>query len=102
ELYLLPRDLGEEWQLARDMAERTDNLWRPFSITRVWGIKNPSHGLLHRFERDPAGLWFHHVGQHVHAPSGFVHQADPRLASLIEARLAGLGRLPVAQIRGPP
>src|SRR6267378_2279908 len=96
ELYLLPRDLGEEWQLARDMAERADNLLLPVSMTRVWAIEILSHGLLHRFERDPAGLWFHHVGQHVHAPSGFVHQADPKLASLIEAELAGLDvcRLP--------
>jgi hypothetical protein len=98
ELYLLPRDLGEEWQLSRDMAERTAKSLLPVSITRVWAIEILDHGMLYRFERDPAGLWFHHVGQHVHAPSGFVHQADPKLASLIEAELAGLDRLPIARI----
>jgi hypothetical protein len=37
---LLPRDLSEEWQLARDTAERTDNLLLPVSIARVWAIKS--------------------------------------------------------------
>ena len=97
ELYLLPRDVGEEWQLARDMAERSANLLLPVSIARVWAIEILSHGVLYRFERDPAGLWFHHVGQHVHTPGGFVHHADPKLAPLIEAELAVLDRLPVAR-----
>src|SRR5439155_434854 len=70
------------------MAERTGNLLLPVSITRVWVIEILSHGMLYRFERDPAGLWFHHVGQHVHAPSSFVHQADPKLASLLGCSIA--------------
>ena len=89
--------MGEEWQLARDMAERSANLLLPVSIARVWAIEILSHGVLYRFERDPAGLWFHHVGQHVHTPGGFVHHADPKLAPLIEAELAVLDRLPVAR-----
>jgi hypothetical protein len=98
ELYLLPRDVGEEWQLARDMAERGTDLLLPVSIEQVWAIEILSRGVLYRFERDPAGLWFHHVGQHVHLPGGFVHQADPTQARLIEAELAVLDRLPVARI----
>jgi hypothetical protein len=98
ELYLLPRDIGEEWQLARDMAERAANLLLPVSIAQVWAIEILSHGTLYRFERDPAGFWFHHVGQHVHAPGGLVHYADPGLATLIEAELSVLDRLPVARI----
>ena len=98
ELYLLPRDVGEEWQLARDMSERGANLLLPISIAQVWAIEIVSRGTLYRFERDPAGLWFHHVGQHVHTPGGFVHRADPKLAPLIGAELAVLDRLPVARV----
>lgn len=98
ELYLLPRDVGEEWQLARDMGERNGKLLLPVSITQIWAIEIVSRGALYRFERDPAGLWFHHIGQHVHLPGGFVHHADLSLAALIEAELTGLERLPIARI----
>jgi len=93
EVYLLPRDVGEEWRLARDMAERAAaDLLLPVSIAEVWAIEIISGGALYRFERDPAGLWFHHTGQHVHTPSGIVHHADPALAPLIEAELGALDR----------
>ena len=73
------------------------SLLLPVSIAQVWAIEIVSRGTLYRFERDPTGLWFHHVGQHVHTPGGFVHHADPKLAPLIEAELAVLDRLPVAR-----
>jgi hypothetical protein len=98
ELYLLPRDVGEEWQLAHDMGGRGANFLLPVSIARVWAIEIVTQGTLYRFERDPAGLWFHHVGQHVHAPGGFEHHADRTLAPLIDAELAVLDRLPVARV----
>jgi Domain of unknown function (DUF4340) len=98
ELYLLPRDVGEEWQLARDMGERGANLLLPVSIAQVWAVEIVGRGTLYRFERDPAGLWFHHVGQHVHTPGGFVHHADPTLAPLIATELGVLERVPVARI----
>jgi hypothetical protein len=99
EIFLLPRDVGEEWQLARDMAERAAaNLLLPVSIAQVWAIEIVSGGTLYRFERDPAGLWFHHTGQHLHLPDGFVHRADPTMAPLIEAELAGLDRAPVRRV----
>jgi uncharacterized protein DUF4340 len=98
ELYLVPRDVGEEWQLAYDMAERAATMLLPVSVTRVWAIEILSDGALYRFERDPAGLWFHHVGQHVHTPGGFVHRADPVLAPLIEAELVALDHIRVARI----
>jgi hypothetical protein len=100
ELFLLPRDVGEEWQLARDMGERGADLLLPVSIAQVWAIEIVSRGAHYRFERDPAGLWFHHVGQHVHLPGGFVHQADPTLAPLIEAELVALDRLTFARLIG--
>src|SRR5258707_1018643 len=62
ELYLLPGDRGEGWQLAGDRAEGADNLLLPVSITGVGGMETLSPGMLYGFERDPAGLWFHHVG----------------------------------------
>ena len=52
ELYLLPRDVGEEWQLARDMGERGAKLLLPVSIAQVWAIEIVSRGTLYRFERD--------------------------------------------------
>lgn len=78
EVYLLPRDVGEEWQLAREMGERSGNLLLPVSITQVWAIEIVSRGALYRFERHPAGLWFHHVGQHVHLPVGSCIRPIPR------------------------
>jgi len=99
EVYLLPRDVGEEWRLARDIAERTAaDLLLPVSIEEVWAVEIISGGALYRFERDPAGLWFHHTGQHVHTPGGFVHYADPALVPLIEAELGALDRSPVRRI----
>jgi hypothetical protein len=98
ELYLLPRDVGEEWQLARDMGERGANLLLPVSIARIWAIEIVGRGTLRRFERDSGGLWFHHIGQHVHTPGGFVHHADPALAPLIATELGVLERVPVARI----
>ena len=97
ELYLLPRDVGAEWDLAHDMAERSGRLL-PVSIAQVWAMEIVSRGMLYRFERDPDGLWFHHVGQHVHTPGGFVHHADPKSALLIEAELARLDGLPIARV----
>jgi len=99
EVYLLPRDVGEEWRLARDMAERAAaDFLLPVSIAEVWAVEIISGGALYRFERDPAGLWFHHTGQHVHTPGGFVHHADPALAPLIEAELGALDGSPVRRI----
>jgi hypothetical protein len=96
EIYLLPRDVGTEWQLARDMALRPANLLLPVSIAQIWAVEIVRGGVLHRFERDPEGLWFHHTGQHVHLPGGFVHKADPKLAPLIAAQFDTLDRLAIA------
>ena len=41
----------------------------------------------HRFERDGAGNWFRHTGQHSHAGSVNAHVADPAQARLIDAAL---------------
>jgi hypothetical protein len=96
EVYLMPRTVGEEWHLVRDMAMRAPGLLLPVSIAQIWAVEIVRSGVLRRFERDPAGLWFHHTGQHVHLPGGFVHHADPKLAPLIAAELDALDRMPIA------
>jgi hypothetical protein len=101
ELYLLPRIVGEEWHLVRDMAMRAPGLLLPVSIAQIWAVEIVGGGVLRRFERDPAGLWFHHTGQHVHLPGGFVHHADPKFAPLIAAELDALDRMPIAATAAP-
>jgi hypothetical protein len=78
ELYLLPRDVGEEWQLAHDMAGRADSLLLPVSIAQVWAAEIVSRGTLYRFERDSAGLWFHHVANTCTPPAGSCIMPTPR------------------------
>jgi hypothetical protein len=99
QLYLLPSDVGEEWQLARDMAARAPGLLLPVSIAQVWAIEIVAGGVLRRFERDGNGVWFHHF-PHLNQP-GLVHHADPKLAALIAAELDLLDRMPVAATGSP-
>ncbi|MBV9251290.1 MAG: DUF4340 domain-containing protein [Acetobacteraceae bacterium] len=108
-LYLLQRYVGVEWQVALDMLERTASKQAasegatagpqspllPVSIAAVSAVEIVENGVLTRFERDPAGDWFHHFGQHLHGPGGIVHKADPRLAPLIASELTALERVPV-------
>jgi hypothetical protein len=93
EVYLLPRIVGEEWRFVRDTATRAPGLLLPVSIGQIWAIEIVSGGVLTRFERDPAGRWFHHV-PHVHQPN-LVHQADPKQAPLIAAELDALDHTPL-------
>lgn len=98
-LYLLPRYVGSEWQLAADMARRlaptadttavasrSEGLLLPVSIEQIWAVELVTGGALHRFERDGAGNWFLHVGQHSHG-GGPAHVADPVKAPIIAAAL---------------
>jgi hypothetical protein len=77
---------------------RPPSLLLPVSIARIWAVELVTGGQLIRFERDPAGNWFHHVGGHIHTPGGFVHKADPVLAPLIAAELAGIDQAPVETV----
>jgi hypothetical protein len=94
QVYIMPRVFGEEWQLVRDMATRAPSLLLPISISQIWAIEIVRSGVLTRFERDPAGLWFHHV-PHPNQP-GLSHRADPKLAPLIAAQFDALDRTPIA------
>jgi len=114
-VYLLARDVGEEWELALDLAKRANSdatadvaadassakLLLPVSIAQIWAVEVVSGGVMYRFERDPAGDWFYHVGQHTHGAGGLVHRADPKLAPAIAAELGALERLPVGDVIAP-
>jgi hypothetical protein len=103
---LLSRYVGVEWQMALDLAERVPAaavdgevrpkpLFLPMSFATIWAVEIVQNGALTRFERDPAGDWFHHLPGHVHKPGGFVHKADPHIAPLLAAEFAALERASV-------
>jgi hypothetical protein len=112
ELYLMPRYVGVEWELAVDMAQRlavgsSDTnatqrpsiLLLPMSMSTISTIDILENGALTRFERDPEGDWFHHVGQHTHAsPGAPVHKADPQLAPLLATEFAALERTSIEAV----
>jgi hypothetical protein len=96
-VYLMPRHVTEEWRLVFDMARRLQSKARsavanrgadlllPVSIAQVWAIEILASGKLTRFERDAAGAWFRHTGQHTHAAGSTVHVADLTQAPIIDA-----------------
>jgi hypothetical protein len=100
-VYLMPRHVTEEWRLVFDMARRLQgtagssgasrgaDLLLPVSMAQVWAVEIVASGKLTRFERDGAGAWFRHVGQHAHTAGGDAHVADPAQARLIDAAFGG-------------
>jgi acylphosphatase len=112
-VYLMPRHVTEEWRLLFDMARRLRgkassavasrgaDLLLPVSMAQVWAIEIVAGGQLTRFERDAAGSWFKHVGQHSHAAGGLVHVADPAQARIIDAAFGGFDAA-VAEARVAP
>jgi hypothetical protein len=114
-LYLMPRHVGAEWELTADMAKRLSppaaesgndatagakrlaGLLLPASIDRIWAVEIVFKGRLHRLERDDAGNWLLHVGQHTHSGNTPAHFADPGQARIIATALAALDQ---SQIEG--
>jgi hypothetical protein len=98
-VYLMPRHVGTEWQVAGDMARRQraqaepavahrgQSLFLPVSMAQVWAVEIVAGGKLTRFERDSAGNWFRHTGQHSHTADANAHVADPAQARVIGAAL---------------
>jgi hypothetical protein len=98
-VYLMPRHVGTEWQVADDMARRLraqvepavahrgKGLFLPVSMAQVWAVEIVAGGKLTRFERDSAGNWFRHTGQHSHTANANAHVADPAQARIIAAAL---------------
>jgi hypothetical protein len=112
-VYLMPRHVTEEWRLVFDMARRQQgkassaiasrgaDLLLPLSLAQVWAIEIVASGKLTRFERDAAGAWFRHVGQHTHTAGGDGHVADPSQATIIDAAFRGFDAA-VAEARVAP
>jgi hypothetical protein len=102
----MSRHVGDEWRLVFDMARRLDqagssvvsrgtSLLLPVSMAQVWAVEIVFAGKLTRFERDTAGDWFRHVGQHAHSAGSDGHIADPAQARVIDAALHALDALAV-------
>ena len=112
-VYLMARHLGAEWQVVFDMARRLPNqaesavanrgagLLLPVSMAQVWAIEIVFAGKLTRFERDAAGNWFRHVGQHLHTADSNAHVADPAQARIIDAALRAFDTAAVETRVGP-
>jgi hypothetical protein len=98
-VYLMARHVGTEWRVVFDMARRLQgqaespvasrgtSLLLPVSMAQVWAVEIVFAGKLTRFERDAAGSWFRHVGQHDHTPGNNAHVADPAQARIIDTAL---------------
>jgi hypothetical protein len=112
-LYLMPRHVGAEWQIAADMAKRISpsergadqkaatraiGLLLPVSVDRLGAIELVTGAKLHRVERDGSGNWFLHVGQHVHSANTPAHVADPAQAKIIGAALAAFDRAQIEAV----
>jgi len=112
-VYLMPRHVGAEWQVVVDMAgrlrardelavaSRGTSLLLPVSMAQVWAIEIVFAGKLTRFERDAAGTWFRHIGQHAHAAGGNAHVADPAQARIIETAFGAFDAAAVETRIGP-
>jgi acylphosphatase len=112
-IYLMPRHVSEEWRLVLDMvrrlkgkassvvASRGADLLLPVSMAQVWAIEIAASGKLTRFERDAAGAWFRHLGQHSHTSGANVHVADPVQAPIIDAAFRAFDAA-VAEVRVGP
>jgi Domain of unknown function (DUF4340) len=112
-VYLMPRHVGTEWEVTADMARRTlppesgssdENAKRltalllPASIDRIWAIEIVIQGKLSRLERDSAGNWLLHTGQHTHAGNTDAHVADPDKARTIATALASLDQTQIETV----
>jgi hypothetical protein len=112
-VYLMSRHVGAEWRVMFDMARRLQgqaesvvasrgrSLLLPVSMAQVWAIDIVFAGKLTRFERDAAGNWFKHIGQHAHTAGGNVHVADPEQARIIEAAFRAFDAAAVETRIGP-
>ena len=112
-VYLMARHLDAEWQVVFDMARRLrgqaasavanrgESLLLPVSMAQVWAIEIVFAGKLTRFERDAAGNWFRHVGQHLHTADSNAHVADPAQARIIDTAFRAFDTAAVETRVGP-
>jgi Domain of unknown function (DUF4340) len=112
-VYLMARHVGVEWRVVFDMAHRLrgpaesaiasrgTSLLLPVSMAQMWVIEIVFAGKLTRFERDAAGKWFRHVGQHAHTAGNNAHIADPGQAPIIETALRAFDSAAIETRVGP-
>jgi hypothetical protein len=112
-VYLIARHVGVEWRVVFDMANRLrgpaesavasrgTSLLLPVSMAQVWAIEIVFAGKLTRFERDIAGNWFKHMGQHAHTAGNNVHVADPKQTRIIETAFRAFDAAVVETRIGP-
>jgi hypothetical protein len=112
-VYLLPRHVGAEWRVVFDMAgrlrgwnepaaaSRGAGLLLPVSMAEVWAVEIVFAGRLTRFERDAAGNWFRHLGQHAHTDGAAAHVADPGQARIIETAFGAFDAAAIETRVGP-
>ncbi len=112
-VYLMPRHVAEEWRLVLDMARRLQgrastvvtnrgaDLLLPVSLAQVWAVEIVAGGKLTRFERDAAGTWFRHMGQHTHTAGANAHVADVAQAPIIDAALRAFDAVAAEKRLGP-
>ena len=63
----------------------------PVPVDQLGAIEVANAGTLHRFERDPSGIWFYH-GVHTGSEGAHAHNADAAMAARIERAFAAFGR----------
>lgn len=111
-VYLMARHVGVEWQVVFDMARRLPRQKKsdvasrgaslvPVSMTQVWAIEIVFAGKLSRLERDAAGNWFKHTGQHAHTADNSAHVADPLQAGIIDMAFRAFDTAAVETRVGP-
>jgi hypothetical protein len=112
-VYLMSRHVGAEWRVVFDMARRLQgqaqpavasrgtSLLLPVSMAQVWAVEIVFAGKLTRFERDAAGNWFRHIGQHAHTAGSNVHIADPAQARIIDTAFRAFDAAAVETRIGP-
>jgi hypothetical protein len=65
----------------------------PVPVQQLGAIEVVHSWILHRFERDAAGVWFYHVHSHgAAAAEGHSHDTDPAVAARLEEAFAAFGR----------
>jgi hypothetical protein len=60
-------------------------------VAEIGAIEIADAGALHRFERDPASVWFYH-GVHAPAEAAHTHPSDPDTSRRIEQAFSAFGR----------
>ncbi|MFN0305119.1 MAG: hypothetical protein ACKVQU_32750 [Burkholderiales bacterium] len=87
---LFDRNVARDDEAVANSMQRA-RLVLPVPIEQLSAIEVVHDGAIHRFERDPAQLWFYH-GVHGAAEASHAHQTDPEHSRQIEHALQGFGR----------